>query len=404
MYAVYYVYNLFAEQCQQLIGIGIQDVEFSQLLSGFDNELFRINKEIWQLGNKARELGLENLFLATGDNKELYLKLKENDKGRKWLADYDNFIDRRGWRLEEFVNHASPSWIEQPWLALRDVKAMLAKGGEFTLDAERERLAKQREETEKKVLAKVPETQIEWFTTLMKLGQRCSVFSEEHNVYLDMPGECIQSHIYKEIGRRFAKAGVIDKQEDIWFLLHDEIRKAMISTWQINLRPYVEERKKEYERNLSIPFGTELKPPFLGDPSAVPELAWADPIIRVGGLPPLVRPELKADLYGCSSAPGVVEGTARVVMRAEHLDTIKPGEVLVCPTTDNIWTPAFGIITGVVTDVGGSLAHAGIVAREYGLPAVIGTHEGTRQIRTGDRIRVDGDMCAVYILTKRDAS
>jgi phosphoenolpyruvate synthase/pyruvate phosphate dikinase len=80
------------------------------------------------------------------------------------------------------------------------------------------------------------------------------------------------------------------------------------------------------------------------------------------------------------------------------LDQIQPGEILVARMTCAPWTPVFGVISGLVTDAGSSLAHSAIVAREYGLPAVVGTQEGTRKIKTGDRIKVDGDNCAVYIL------
>ena len=87
-------------------------------------------------------------------------------------------------------------------------------------------------------------------------------------------------------------------------------------------------------------------------------------------------------------------------MTERELGTVQPGEILVAPGTSVPWTPIFSIISAVVTDAGGSLAHAGIVAREYRIPAVVGTMEATKKIKTGDRIRVDGDMNAVYILEK----
>jgi pyruvate,water dikinase len=111
-----------------------------------------------------------------------------------------------------------------------------------------------------------------------------------------------------------------------------------------------------------------------------------------------VSRELKADLYGTASAPGVVEGIARVIIDQDQLREVQPGEILVALGTAAPWTPIFGIISGVVTDGGGALSHAVIVAREYGIPCVAGTIEGTAKIKTGSRIRVDGDNGAVYIL------
>jgi pyruvate,water dikinase len=114
--------------------------------------------------------------------------------------------------------------------------------------------------------------------------------------------------------------------------------------------------------------------------------------------PPKVKAELNADLYGATTSPGVIEGIARVILDERDLDQLQPGEVLVTVATSVPWTPAFSIAGGVVTNAGGSLSHAVLVAREYGIPAVIGTREATKKIKTGDRVKVDGDMNAVYIL------
>ena len=113
---------------------------------------------------------------------------------------------------------------------------------------------------------------------------------------------------------------------------------------------------------------------------------------------PNVREDLRADLYGGGSVPGVVEGVARVIMTENELGELQPGEILVAPGTSAQWTPAFEIARGIVTDGGGALSHAVIVAREYRLPAVTGCHEATRKIKTGDRVRVDGDLGIVFIV------
>jgi len=113
---------------------------------------------------------------------------------------------------------------------------------------------------------------------------------------------------------------------------------------------------------------------------------------------PIVREELKADLYGAAAAPGIAEGTARVIMSADRLAEIEPGEILVAPGTSAAWSVCFNIIKALVTDGGGALSHPVIMAREYGIPCVSGCLEGTGRIKTGDRIRVDGNLGVVYIL------
>jgi pyruvate,water dikinase len=101
---------------------------------------------------------------------------------------------------------------------------------------------------------------------------------------------------------------------------------------------------------------------------------------------------------GYAASPGVVEGVARVVRNVDEIGSVQPGEVLVCPVTAPSWGPVFPRIAAAVSDIGGMMSHAAIVAREYGLPAVVGTGHATTVIRTGDRVRVDGDAGRVTIL------
>lgn len=160
-----------------------------------------------------------------------------------------------------------------------------------------------------------------------------------------------------------------------------------------NLRPYAKKRREEWEQ------ACKLQPkPFIGDISAAPDLAMKECHIPIVSAVPIVVPELKADLYGTASVAGVVEGIARVIPDEKSMHELQAGEILVAATTMSTWTPLFSIAKAVVTDGGGALSHAVIVGREYGLPVVAGTLEATRKIRTGMRIRVDGDRNAVYIL------
>jgi pyruvate, water dikinase len=104
------------------------------------------------------------------------------------------------------------------------------------------------------------------------------------------------------------------------------------------------------------------------------------------------------EIRGFPAAKGMAEGIARVVTTVTDLHTVLPGEILVCGGTTTEWTPAFGVITACVCDTGGSLTHAAIVSREYGIPCVVGTAVATTMIKTGDRIRVDGRAGTVRVL------
>jgi len=394
MVPAYYLFGLFDQMCRELLGFGHTDPLFAKLMAGFDSMVFRFNKEIWRLGTRAVELGLSQLFQATADNEALLSRLEESDAGRKWLGEYHEFLEVHGWRGERMIDWATPNWIEKPSLGIPMIKVAITAGGTYTIDKRRERAAREREKAEKEVLARVPAEQRGWFEALMKTAQKAGYWSEDHTYYLDL--YCwggLGRWITREMGRRFAEASVIDDPEDIYFLIADEIEKAFIPMGKVKLHRYVDMRKKEWEGYLKI-----TPKPFYGKIELVQEMVRKDPVITVSTSAPVVREDIKADLYGTASAPGVVEGIARVIMTEDKLAEIQPGEILVAPGTSAPWTPAFEIIKGVITDGGGALCHAVIVAREYGIPAITGCLEATKKIKTGDRVKVDGDLGVVYIL------
>jgi pyruvate,water dikinase len=104
------------------------------------------------------------------------------------------------------------------------------------------------------------------------------------------------------------------------------------------------------------------------------------------------------EIRGVAASAGVVEGIARVLGDVSEIGDLREGEILVCPVTAPSWAPVFAKIKAAVSDIGGAMSHAAIVAREYGMPAVVGTGDATKRVRTGDTIRVDGDRGTVRVL------
>ncbi len=395
MVPAYYLYGLFDQMCREVLGFGHTDLRFSKLVSGFDSSLFRYNKDIWRLGRRATELGLEQLFQTTEDNEQLLAKLEGSDAGKKWLGEYSEFLKVNGWRCERMLDWATPTLIEKPSMGLPMIKVALTTKGVYTLDDKREQMARERKEAEQEIIAQVPSEQKEWFAALMKGAQQAGYFSEDHTFYCDLYCHAMGRWITREYGRRFAEAGCLDDPEDVYFLLPEDIRRAAISMEKANLRFRAEPRKKEWEGYLK----TEPKP-FYGNIERAGEMVVRDPVISVSTSVPVVRDDVKADLYGAAATPGVVEGVARVIMTEDKLAELQPGEILVAPGTSAPWTPAFEIISGVIIDGGGALSHAVIVAREYGIPCLAGTLDATRKIKTGDRVKLDADLGVVHILSK----
>jgi phosphohistidine swiveling domain-containing protein len=205
------------------------------------------------------------------------------------------------------------------------------------------------------------------------------------------------------VGARFAKEGAIDTRDDILFLIPDEVRRAGINPGMFNLRSLVERRKADWKQWCAqAPAPAFMKEGFTFEDAMGGLVGSMDPIalkVVVGSMP-VVRPELKADLFGVCGSPGTVEGTVKVVWTEAELSKIVKGDIMVAPTTSPSWTPVFSILGGVIVDRGASLSHAAIVGREYGIPVVMNTFQGTTVLKDGMRIRLDANMGAIYILDK----
>ncbi len=394
MTASSYINGLFQQMWHDLFGTEAPiDPTFNKLMAGFESQDVKVVRELWRLGRRALELGLKEGFKIE-DNEKVILELGKNREGEKWLKEYQEFLLEHGWRCERMHAYDTPAWIEKPSQAIKQIKMLMDKEV-FPMDAEKDRVMEERKKTEKEILAKVPEGQRDAFRVLMGAAQKSGYWSEDHTYFCDLYIGAIGRWIVTEYGRRFAEAGCIDDPEDIHFLHPNEIRKAAIPMGKVNLRPYVERRKKAYEESLKID-----PPPFYGDISQAQSVLKSDPTLSVSTQIPIVREELKADLYGAAAAPGVVEGVARVIMGADRLSELQPGEILVAPGTSTAWTVAFSVIKGLITDGGGALSHPVIMARENGIPCVAGCLEATTKIKTGQRVRVDGDRGVVYILDR----
>jgi pyruvate,water dikinase len=169
---------------------------------------------------------------------------------------------------------------------------------------------------------------------------------------------------------------VIDVEDDVFYLSIEEIRGAPPA----DARALVATRRalrRAYE-------GFDVPDHWAGQPEPIPVAAPGD-----------LRAE---EVTGTAAAHGVIEGRARVLSSAEQCDELEPDEILVCHTTDPSWASAFHLAAGVVIDVGSISSHGAIVAREMGLPCVIGTGNGTAVLRTGDLVRVDGGAGTVTVL------
>lgn len=396
MYALGQGNIVFRRLLKELLNITPADPVYSELHSGFENEYTHIIEIMSEVSDFAINLGLQETFKNSSlDN--LLTDLATSDNGRKWVERFNQFVHEYGYMRRRPIEICTPTWWEDPKLPLTEIHRFVTAGIKGIRSVEmRPRLVEKRKKLEEELLSKVPPEERETFRKLMICSQASSVYSEEHNLYVEMLGFSTIRLPAIELGRRLVAKGVMDDPEDVMYLHHDEIAHAGVIQEKCNVRKLVNQRKQEYAGYRELE-GT--LPMILGDPTKLGELVDADVIFAVNAAPPVATPEeVGATLVGCAGAPGVVEGIALVCMGEEEIDKVTPGVILVTPATTASWTPVFNIVKGVVTDGGGYLTHALIVAREFGIPAVVGTQEGTRKIKTGQRVRVDGNLCRVYVL------
>ena len=216
------------------------------------------------------------------------------------------------------------------------------------------------------------------FRKLLADAQHLVPLREEQVAELTIAWPVMRRAVWR-IGEELASRGVIGEPDDIFFLTRDEVLSAIGDGGPAS-RVDVAARRSTREQQ------ARLVPPLI-----------------VGRLNPLVKklfagmsrlfgavPSDTAVVSGTPASPGRASGPVRVIRGPEQFDELEPGEILVAPLTAPAWTPLFTRAAAVVTDVGSPAAHASIVAREYGIPAVVGCGDATARLRTGMRVTVDG--------------
>jgi pyruvate,water dikinase len=243
------------------------------------------------------------------------------------------------------------------------------------------------------------------FDQMLGLCRLVFPFVEDHKFYCEHWFTTRFFQKIKEFGALLARLGVIAEADDVFHLHHTEIDQALSDVslaWAAgspplgssHFPPIIASRKAMLKA-----LADWSPPPALGP---VPE-ALNDPAVRMlwGVTAQRIEAWLNPDpdeVIGVAASAGIVEGIARVLRDVSEISSLREGEILVVPVTAPSWAPVFAKIRAAVSDIGGAMSHAAIVAREYGLPAVVGCGDATKRISTGDRIRVDGDRGTVRVL------
>ncbi len=407
-YAAYLDYFGFCKQAFP----NIPDLAIARMVAGIEVDLFRPNEELKNLAKAAVELGVADPIMENGSATQVLARLEGSDAGKEWLAKWEdvkqpwfNFSAGGGFY------HSDDIWIENldvPLNYLRGYVAKVQAGEDIERPIEEVRTERDRIVTEYTGLLGSDEDRTA-FEQKLGLARVVFPYVENHNFYVEHWGHSVLWRKMRDLGSVFVKEGFFAEDNDIFYLKRDEVPEAiwdMYSAWAVGTEPRGPKywpRELERRKGILNALRSWSPPKALGQP---PEVVTEPFTIMLWGITSdSVSMWLGAgeggeagELRGFAASPGVAEGPARVIFTADEIGTVEPGEVLIAPITAPAWAPIFGTIVATVTDIGGMMSHAAIVCREYGLPAVTGTAFATTNIKTGQRVRVDGTNGTVTVL------
>jgi pyruvate,water dikinase len=196
-----------------------------------------------------------------------------------------------------------------------------------------------------------------------------------------------------ELGERLVEVGTFNVPEDVFYLVTEELTKAINARKENKAIP-------EYQQLTSERRELREARKRLHPPGTIPEVASNNPGVSFKETQTKNDPNSDI-LRGIPVSPGTVTSSASLIKSPEEFGKMQPDSILVCSMTNPAWTPLFAHATGLVTDMGGILGHGSIVAREYGIPAVVGTGTITQRVKHGQTIRVDGDVGTVELIQNK---
>jgi pyruvate,water dikinase len=408
----YGAYMVFFAFCKKAFP-EITDQTVARMVAGIEAEIFRPDDEVRRLARRAVELGVDSRFSDGVSANEIIASLERSgEPGRRWLEELQR--SRDPWfniNVGDGFYHYHRAWNDDLSMPFAGIPGYISrvKAGE-SLERPIEKLQAERTQliADYRDLLTNDEERAA-YDQMIALAHRVFPYVEGHKFYCEHWYTNLFFNKIREFGGLLAAHGFFPDAEDVFQLTHYELESAIIdlmNSWSTGSPPrggahwpkVVAERRaalKEWARHES--------PPALGP---VPDIIDDPAIVMLWGI---TRESLNTwlsagdaaasnEIRGFAASNGVVEGPARIVKSVEEIAKLQKGDILVCQVTNPTWAPIFQKISGAVSDIGGSMSHAAIVAREYGLPAVVGTGTATSRIKDGQRIRVDGGRGVVTIL------
>jgi len=370
--------------------------EAYELMQGYRTKSVQAAQGLWRLSRIVRASPTLTEVFQSSEPRAIEMALSFSNEGQAFFAELRPFLDEFGWRSDGIYEIGEATWRENLAIPLNTIQGYLALDEHHDPEAVFQRAVKRREAlvaTAKAKLAGRPE-KLARFDELLEASRYNLQVTEDHSYWIDQMGIATFRHFALQFAERLVEKGLLADREDVFFLYKTELRDALANG--VDMKAAVADRRADILKSALV-----VPPDHLGEPTP----ALADPFFvslvdKMLGLLP-VEPSTEADVInGVAASPGVFTGTAKVVRTLVEASKLQQGDVMVCEMTLPTWVPLFATVSAVVADSGGVLSHCAIVAREFHLPAVVGTRVGTTAIKDGMTVTVDGSKGRVRIETR----
>jgi len=348
-------------------------------------------ESLWRMKEIAKVDPEIGRAFSQGGGAQILAALEGTSEGTAFIEEHLRPYQREfGWHAVWSHEFIFPTRFEQAAPVIDVIKSYLESDYDFPSAVAE--LASDIADASDELLEGVEGEDLERLRKANEVNLRMAPLTPDHHFYIDQGTNAHLRVVLLCIGGKLTEEGAIDKAEDILFLKYNELRYLIGDLSEFDARSIILERRAERDRALGI------KPRDWIGTATESQLEF--PYLNNWGFPDrLFRDEnVSGTVSGIAGSPGVVEGTAKVVLSINEFDEVRKGDILVCQMTNPAWTPLFAMISGIVTDTGGTTSHPAVMAREFAIPAVLGTSVATTQINSGDKVRVDGTTGVVELL------
>lgn len=365
-------------------------------LRGFESKALDAQADMEALADMIRDSAEVRELVINTETKQLIRALTQNPNAQSVLAGLQQYLDTYGHQIYN-LDFVDPTQNEDPTPILLSLRALVQNPPAQDVRTRQARMAVERDELVASTRRKLNPVSLWLFDLLWKWTKKYAPYREDVMFYMGAAWPTLR-RVAHELGQRLTNYGAIAHPDDIYYLNSQEI-SAVIAAHANGqaVTDYAqqaqEQRTLREARKLLTPLPTV---PERGELKFGPiKMSMFNPTPTDAGNGGPV-------LEGYAVSIGRVTAPASVIHSVEDFDQMQPGTILVCTTTTPAWTPLFSQAVGLVTDVGGALAHGSIVAREYGIPAVMGTGVATERIKSGTMLAVDGNAGTVTLLDEVD--